>query len=153
GLLDVAAPISSYWPEFAANGKAEAPVRWALGHRVGVPAVDATLTLDEVLAWDPVVAAVAGQNPEWPPGTDHGYHARTFGWMVGELVRRISGVSLGRFLAAELAGPLGLDFWVGLPPEVEPRVATLYSSEQPPFEPGSLLWRVLTGPSDLFADN
>jgi CubicO group peptidase (beta-lactamase class C family) len=154
GQLELDAPVSKYWPEFAANGKAEVPVRWVLSHRVGVPAVDATLTLEQVLAWDPVVAAVAAQKPEWPPGSDHGYHARTFGWMTGELVRRITGATLGEFLAAEIAGPLGLDFWVGLPAEVEPRVATLYPPDDPaPMEPGSLLWRVMTGPSGLFADN
>jgi CubicO group peptidase (beta-lactamase class C family) len=119
GQLDVDAPVAQYWPEFAANGKEKIPVRWVLSHRAGVPAVDATLTLEQVLAWDPVVAAVAAQKPEWPPGTDHGYHARTFGWMTGELVRRITGVTLGEFLAAEIAGPLGLDFWVGLPAEFD----------------------------------
>jgi CubicO group peptidase (beta-lactamase class C family) len=153
GQLDVDAPVAQYWPEFAANGKEKIPVRWVLSHRAGVPAVDATLTLEQVLAWDPVVAAVAAQKPEWPPGTDHGYHARTFGWMAGELVRRITGVTLGEFLATEIAGPLGLDFWVGLPAEFESRVATLYPPEPPtPTEPGSLLWRVMTGPSGLFAD-
>lgn len=153
GLLDLDAPIASYWPEFAAHGKEHVPVRWILCHRAGVPAVDATLTLEQVLAWDPVVAAVAAQRPEWPPGTDHGYHARTFGWINGELVRRITGQSLGRFLATEIARPLGLDFWVGLPAEIEPRVATLYPPQQQPIDPKSLLGRVMLGPSGLFADN
>ena len=153
GLLDLDAPIASYWPEFAAHGKENIPVRWILCHKAGVPAVDATLTLDQVLAWDPVVAAVAAQRPEWPPGTDHGYHARTFGWITGEIVRRITGQSLGRFLAAEIARPLGLDFWVGLPPEIEPRVAPLHPPAQQPIDPRSLLGRVLFGPSNLFARN
>ncbi|HEV8559714.1 MAG TPA: serine hydrolase domain-containing protein [Actinophytocola sp.] len=153
GLLDIDAPVAEYWPEFAAQGKADVPVRWALCHRAGVPAIDAPLTLAEVLAWDPVVAAVAAQCPEWPPGTDHGYHARTFGWMTGELVRRTTGVSLGRFLATEITGPLGLDFWVGLPAEIEARVAPLYPPGQQPIDPRSLLGRVMFGPSNLFARN
>ncbi|MFL6145082.1 MAG: serine hydrolase domain-containing protein [Labedaea sp.] len=151
-LLDLDAPIASYWPEFAENGKENIPVRWALCHTAGVPAVDAGLTLAEVLAWDPVVAAVARQQPEWPPGSAHGYHARTFGWISGELVRRVTGVSLGRFLAAEIAGPLNLDFWVGLPPELEPRLATLYPPPPQQFEPNSLSDRVLNGPNGLFRD-
>jgi CubicO group peptidase (beta-lactamase class C family) len=153
GQLDLDAPVARYWPEFAAGGKQDIPVRWVLSHRAGVPAVDATLTLAQVLAWEPVVAAVAAQQPEWPPGTGHGYHARTFGWITGELVRRITGRTLGGFLAQEISGPLGLDFWVGLPPEQQPRVATLYPAGPSPGQPGSLPWRVVTGPSGLFADS
>ena len=153
GVLELDAPIASYWPEFAENGKESIPVRWILCHKAGVPAVDATLTLGQVLAWDPVVAAVARQKPEWPPGTDHGYHARTFGWIVGELVRRVTGCTLGQFLAAEISGPLGLDFRVGLPAAEEARLATLYPARQEPIDPKSLLGRVMYGPSNLFADN
>jgi CubicO group peptidase (beta-lactamase class C family) len=157
GQLDIDAPIASYWPDFAANGKEGILVRWVLCHRAGVPAVDAGLTLGEVLAWDPVVAAVARQEPEWQPGTAHGYHARTFGWIIGELVRRITGVTLGQFFAAEIAAPLGLDFWIGLPAEHEPRVATLYPPEPQAMATGmaqgALLSRAMTGPSALFGLN
>lgn len=164
GLLDLDAPIASYWPEFAANGKAAVTVRWALCHRAGVPAVDAVLTLDEVFAWDPVVAAIAAQRPEWEPGTAHGYHARTFGWIVGEVIRRISGQSFGGFLANEIAAPLGLDFWVGLPEAAERRVAATYPPVPPAdpkirqaieafMGPDTLLGRVLSGPSGLFGYN
>jgi len=97
GLLDLDAPIAAYWPEFAAAGKERIPVRWALSHRAGLAAVEGTLTLEQVLAWDPVVAAIAAQPPNWEPGTAHGYHARSFGWIMGEIVRRITGVSIGRF--------------------------------------------------------
>jgi CubicO group peptidase (beta-lactamase class C family) len=125
GELDVEAPVSHYWPEFAAAGKADVPVRWLLGHKVGLPYVDRDLSLDEVLAWDPVVKALAEQTPLWEPGTEHGYHAVTYGWLVGEVIRRVTGRSLGAFVADELSGPLGLELWVGLPDEQQARVAPL----------------------------
>jgi CubicO group peptidase (beta-lactamase class C family) len=102
GLLDFDAPVASYWPEFAANGKQDIPVRWVLSHRAGIPALDQAPQLKDVVAWTPVVAAVARQKPLWVPGTAHGYHAQTFGWMVGEIVRRITGKTIGRFYAEEI---------------------------------------------------
>jgi CubicO group peptidase (beta-lactamase class C family) len=125
GLLDLDAPVSSYWPEFAAAGKADVPVRMLLCHQVGLPTIDARLTLEQVCAVTPVVEALADQAPYWEPGTAHGYHALTYGWLVGEVVRRIDGRSVGRFFAEEIAAPLGLDFWIGLPEAEEPRVAPL----------------------------
>ncbi|MGK2949455.1 MAG: serine hydrolase domain-containing protein, partial [Acidimicrobiales bacterium] len=113
GDLDIDAPVAEYWPEFAAAGKADIPVRWLLCHKAGLPYVDATLTLDEALAWDPMIRALEAQAPVWEPGTAHGYHATTYGWLVGEVVRRISGKSLGTFFREELAEPLGLEFWIG----------------------------------------
>jgi CubicO group peptidase (beta-lactamase class C family) len=161
GALDLDAPIAAYWPEFAAQGKGTIPVRWALCHRAGLAAVEGTLTLDEVLAWHPVVAAIAAQAPNWEPGTKHGYHFRSYGWIVGELVRRVSGKTLGRFFADEIAAPLGLDFWIGLPEREEPRVATLLPAPLPAdpavreflareMSPDTLLGRGVTGPSGLF---
>lgn len=125
GLLDLDAPVSSYWPEFAASGKADVPVRMLLCHQVGLPTIDARLSLEQVCAVTPVVEALAAQAPFWEPGTAHGYHALTYGWLVGEVVRRIDGRSIGRFFAEEIAGPLGLDFWIGLPEAEEDRVAPL----------------------------
>ena len=125
GELDFDAPVSEYWPEFKAAGKDELPVRWLLSHRGGLPVVDGALSPEEALAWDPIVDALAAQRPLWEPGTAHGYHALTYGWLVGEVVRRISGKSLGRFFADEIAAPLDLEFWIGLPPEQEPRVSRL----------------------------
>ena len=164
GLLDLDAPVAAYWPEFAAEGKADVTVRGALSHRAGVPAIDAQLTLDEVLAWDPVVAAIAAQRPEWEPGTAHGYHARTFGWIAGEVIRRITGQTFGRVLASEVVAPLALDLWVGLPEGEEHRVATIYPPVPPAdpkvrqaieafMGPDTLLGRVLSGPSGLFGYN
>src|SRR5581483_18816 len=106
GELDLDAPVAEYWPEFAAAGKARIPVRWLLSHQTGVVALDEPVPLAEALAWHPMVAALAAQQPAWPPGTAHGYHGRTFGWLVGEVIRRVSGRTPGRFLAEEIAAPL-----------------------------------------------
>src|SRR5215510_6455562 len=125
GELDVDAPVAEYWPEFGQAGKGDVPVRWLMGHRAGLPYVNAPIELDACLAWDPAVEALAAMEPLWEPGTAHGYHAVTYGWLVGEVVRRISGRSLGRFFADEVAGPLGLEFWIGLPDDQQPRVAPL----------------------------
>ena len=125
GELDVDAPVSSYWPEFAAQGKQRVPVRWLLSHRVGLPALDKPVPVTDALAWDPVVEALARQRPFWEPGTRHGYHAQTFGFLVGEVVRRISGRTIGRFFAEEIARPNGIEFWIGLPAELESKVSTL----------------------------
>jgi CubicO group peptidase (beta-lactamase class C family) len=125
GELDVDAPVREYWPEFAANGKADVPVRWLLCHKTGVPYVEADLTLADALAWDPAIEGLAVMAPIWEPGSCHGYHAVTYGWLVGEVVRRITGRSLGSFFADEVARPLGLEFWIGLPDEQQARVAPL----------------------------
>ncbi|MEU9508779.1 serine hydrolase domain-containing protein [Micromonospora sp. NPDC048170] len=125
GELDLEAPVAHYWPEFAAAGKGRIPVRWLLSHQAGLPALDKTVTLQDVTSWDPVVSALAAQAPAWVPGSAHGYHGLTFGWLVGEVVRRVSGRSLGNFFAQEIAAPLGLDFWIGLPEAELPRVSRI----------------------------
>jgi CubicO group peptidase (beta-lactamase class C family) len=129
GDLDLDAPVAALWPEFAAAGKDRITTRDLLSHRAGLPVVDQPITPDEALAWDPIVERLAAQKPIWEPGTAHGYHALTYGWLVGEVVRRATGRSLGTFLADEVAGPLGLDLWIGLPEDREPRVSTLIGSE------------------------
>ena len=131
GELDLDAPVAAYWPEFKAAGKERIPVRWLLSHRAGLPALDTPLLVEEVLAWEPAVEAVAAQTPAWEPGTAHGYHPYTFGWLVGEVVRRVSGRSVGRWFADELAGPLGLDLWIGLPAAELPRVGRLVELPAP----------------------
>jgi CubicO group peptidase (beta-lactamase class C family) len=127
GLLDLDAPVASYWPEFKAEGKESIPVRWVLSHRAGVPVVDRLLTVEDIFAWFPVVETIAAQKPLWEPGTAHGYHGQSYGYMVGELVRRITGRTIGTFLADEVSGPLGLDTWIGTPDDVIPRVARVLS--------------------------
>ncbi|MBP1685239.1 MAG: class beta-lactamase-related serine hydrolase [Deltaproteobacteria bacterium] len=130
--LDLDAPVAAYWPEFAAAGKERLPVRMLLNHQAGLPAVDEVLPADALFDWTRVTAALAAQAPHWHPGSAHGYHAMTFGWLVGEVVRRVSGQSVGAFFREHVAGPLGLDFWIGLPAAFEPRVATL---RMPPLQP------------------
>ena len=125
GRLDVNAPVATYWPEFAKAGKEAIPVDWLLSHRAGLAWVDAPLTLPEVLAWNPMIHALEAQAPVWEPGTQHGYHAVTYGYLVGEVIRRISGRSVGTYFREEVGDPLGLDFWIGLPAENESRVSPL----------------------------
>ncbi|TDD11444.1 serine hydrolase domain-containing protein [Nonomuraea diastatica] len=128
GELDLDAPVARYWPEFAAQGKDRVPVRWLLTHQAGLPAIDQPITPAEAVAWEPMVEALAAQRPYWEPGTEHGYHGLTYGWLVGEVVRRVSGRSIGTFLAEEIAGPLDLDLWIGLPKSELHRVSRIVTS-------------------------
>ncbi|MFD1535695.1 serine hydrolase domain-containing protein [Nonomuraea guangzhouensis] len=125
GELDLDAPVADYWPEFAANGKDRIPVRWLLTHQAGLPAIDHPITPAQAIAWEPMVTALAAQRPSWEPGTEHGYHGHTYGWLVGEVVRRVTGRSLGTFLAEEIAAPLDLDLWIGLPKAERHRVSRI----------------------------
>jgi CubicO group peptidase (beta-lactamase class C family) len=125
GQLDPDAPVTEYWPEFAAEGKGSIPVRWLLCHKAGLPYPTAPATYDDVLSWDGIVDKLAASTPMWEPGTAHGYHAVTYGFLVGEVLRRITGRSVGALLAEELSGPLGLDAYIGLPAGLEPRVEPL----------------------------
>jgi CubicO group peptidase (beta-lactamase class C family) len=128
GELDLDAPVADYWPEFAANGKERIPVRWLLTHQAGLPTIDHPITPAEAIAWDPMVTALAAQRPFWEPGTEHGYHGLTYGWLVGEVVRRVSGRSIGTYLAEEIAAPLGLDLWIGLPKREHHRVSRIVAA-------------------------
>ncbi len=125
GQLDIEAPVAEYWPEFAANGKENATVRMMLDHSVGVPSWHEPLKPGAAFDWEYITARLAAEEPWWKPGTRNGYHMISFGWTVGELVRRVSGRSLGTFFRDEVARPLGIDFWIGTPEEVEPRVAPI----------------------------
>jgi CubicO group peptidase (beta-lactamase class C family) len=135
GRLDFDAPVVSYWPEFAAAGKARIPVRWLFSHQAGLAAIERPLGLEDVLAWTPVVNALEAQQPLWEPGTAHGYHTWTFGWLAGEVIRRVSGVSAGTFVRERIAEPLKLDFWIGLPEAMNVRVAPVIPA--PPPAPGA----------------
>jgi CubicO group peptidase (beta-lactamase class C family) len=134
GKLDFDAPVAKYWPEFAQAGKDEMPVSYLMSHRAGLAWVDGKMTPEEVYAWEPVVAALETQVPSWEPGTQHGYHAVTYGYLVGEVIRRITGMSIGTYFRREIADPLGLDFWIGLPASEEPRVAHLVGGITPDTE-------------------
>jgi CubicO group peptidase (beta-lactamase class C family) len=131
GELDVDAPVAQYWPEFAQNGKEKIPVRMLLNHQAGLYTVDEAPRYADTIRWDPIIEKLAAQKPLWEPGTEHGYHAVTYGWLVGEVVRRISGTSIGTFFQEEFAEPLGIDFWIGLPKEHHERVAPLVAQEAP----------------------
>jgi len=122
GVLDLDATVASVWPEFASGGKEAVRVRWLLSHQAGLPTVGRKLTLQDLIEGQVVIDALACQVPYWTPGAAHGYHALTIGYLVGEVIRRATGKTLGQFFADEVAGPLGLDFWIGLPVELEGRV-------------------------------
>jgi CubicO group peptidase (beta-lactamase class C family) len=115
GMLDLDASVARYWPEFAVAGKETIPVRMLLSHTAGLAAIRERISLETLYDWDRYVAAIAAQAPWWEPGTANGYHAVTFGHLVGELIRRTSGKSVGQFLRDEVTGPLGADFHIGLP--------------------------------------
>src|SRR5215472_3883713 len=134
GKLDFEAPVVKYWLEFAAAGKASIPVKFLLSHRAGLAAIRAPLEMDELFNWAKVTSELARQEPWWQPGTKHGYHALTFGWLVGEVVRRISGKSLGTYFRDEIAAPLGADAYIGFGPELDTRVADTLAA--PPPAPG-----------------
>jgi CubicO group peptidase (beta-lactamase class C family) len=138
GQLDLDAPVGAYWAEFKARGKDRVTVREALAHRAGVPALDVPLTPQQALDGVSGPQALAAQAPQFPPGAAHGYHAQTYSWLLGELVLRASGRSLGRFVAEEVARPLGLDLWLGLPPEEAHRVGRIgeVPTPQPPASGG-----------------
>ncbi len=127
GQLDLDAPVIALWPEFGQHGKDRVTTRMMLDHSAGVPALRAKVKPDGPYEWDYMTGRLAEEEPFWEPGTRNGYHGFTFGWTVGEMVRRVSGKSLGTFFQDEVAKPLGLDFWIGLPEEIEPLVAPMIS--------------------------
>jgi CubicO group peptidase (beta-lactamase class C family) len=138
GRLDLDAPVAEYWPEFAQAGKAELPVRWLLSHQAGLPAVKKKLPKETIYDWTAMCSALAEQEPWWTPGTKHGYHAMTFGFLVGEVVRRVDGRSVGQVFREDIAGPLDADYHIGLPAKDDVRVSDLIGSlgGAPKSEPG-----------------
>lgn len=146
GLLDFDAPVAEYWPAFAQAGKARIPVKMLLNHQAGLPAVRRPLPPGAFYDWDLMVAALEKEEPFWEPGTRNGYHGLTFGWLVGEVVRRVSGKSLGIFFQDEVARPLGLNFWIGLPAQLESRVAPMIPSEPDTKSP---FFSALTDPTSI----
>ncbi len=131
GQLELDAPVIQYWPEFGKHGKEAITVAMMLNHSAGLPTFREPLKKDAYYDWDYMIHRLEEEAPFWEPGTRNGYHMTNFGWTVGELVRRASGKSLGRFFQDEVADPLQIDFWIGLPKEIEPRVAPILF---PPLE-------------------
>jgi CubicO group peptidase (beta-lactamase class C family) len=125
GLIDYDEQVSTYWPEFAAHGKGDATVGQLLSHQCGLFTVDGPITLDEALDWETITTRLADTAPDWPIGSTHGYHALTYGWLAGELIRRTDGRLPGQFVAEEIAGPLGVEMYIGAPHSVSDRIAPL----------------------------
>ncbi|WP_394846093.1 beta-lactamase family protein [Pendulispora brunnea] len=132
GVIEFDAPVARYWPEFARAGKEGITVRDVLSHRAGLPAVRPRLSPEALYDWTAMTAALAAEEPWWPPGTQHGYHAMTIGWLAGELVRRVTGRTVGQYLREELASPLGLDLHIGLGPREEARTADVRTTRPEP---------------------
>lgn len=125
GQLEVERPVVDYWPEFGQAGKSEIKVRHLLTHEAGLAGVDEELPDGAALDWDLMIGALERQAPMWTPGEGMGYHAITYGWLVGEVIRRIDGRTCGEFVREEIAGPLGIDFFIGLPESEDARTADL----------------------------
>lgn len=129
GRLDLDAPVSAYWPEFAQHGKGDMPVAWLLQHRAGLAAPREDVTLEQLIAGEPLDALLAAQEPLWKPGTEYAYHAITFGNLVGRVVRSVIGHSISQEFRDVITSPLSADAWIGLPAAVEPRVTELNTDD------------------------
>jgi CubicO group peptidase (beta-lactamase class C family) len=129
-LLDFDAPVTSLWPEFGAHGKERTTIRDVFAHRAGLVALDTDLTFQDISRWTPVITAIEAQRPQWEPGTDFAYHALTFGWLTGEILRRATGLRPHELLAEYLSTPLAADAWIGLPARVESRVARIHPAPE-----------------------
>jgi len=158
GMIDLDAPVARYWPEFAQTGKDSLPVRYLLSHQAGLPAISDPMPMGSMFNWDTMTEALARQAPWWTPGTKHGYHAFTYGWLVGEVIRRVTGKTVRDYVRDELAGPLGLDFQIGLPEPDESRCADCLADTSPPkpdnflaaplADPNSITFKTLMNPPD-----
>lgn len=151
GELDYDAPVAQYWPEFAANGKDDVRVRHLMSHTSGVSGWEQPITAADILDWESSTARLAAQAPWWTPGDGSGYHGLNQGHLVGEVVRRITGRTIGQFLRDELTGPLGVDFHIGLPDSEFDRVANVIPGPPAPIDPSTLdpaspLFKTFTGP-------
>ena len=149
GELDLYAPVKRYWPEFAQNGKDQVEVRHFLSHSAGLSGMDEPMNDQDVYDWEKMVTALARQAPWWEPGTASGYHALTQGHLIGEVVRRVTGVSLGQFFRRELAEPLGADFHIGTGPEHDHRIGELIPPKTAPADeskPNSIAARTFANP-------
>jgi CubicO group peptidase (beta-lactamase class C family) len=161
GRLELDAPVAQYWPEFAQHGKHKITVRHILSHQAGLAAIREPLPMGSAFKWDVMTEALAKETPWWEPGTKHGYHAFTWGWLNGEVIRRVTGMSVGTYWRKEIAEPLALDFHIGLGPEHDERTAECISPDPPPpgesnfvmemlKDPQSMPFKVLANPPDLF---
>jgi CubicO group peptidase (beta-lactamase class C family) len=153
GELDFDAPVKHYWPEFTSAGKDAVLVRHLLNHQAGLPAIRRPLEPGAFYDWDHIIEVLEGEELFWRPGSTHGYHGLTFGFLVGEVIRRVSGRTVGEFLRSEVAEPLGIDMTLGLPASEHARVAHVNGAPPPaPGEPVSAyLIKVMTEPTSMQA--
>jgi CubicO group peptidase (beta-lactamase class C family) len=154
GDLDFWSPVARYWPEFSVNGKQDIEVRHVMGHTAGLSGFAETMRPEDLADWEKCASILATQEPWWEPGTASGYHFITQGYLIGEVVRRITGASIGEWLASEMTRPLVADFHIGLPAEKDVQVSPVLSTGEPDasvFEPGSIAERTLCNPFP-FAD-
>jgi len=153
GQLDWNAPVADYWPEFAANGKGAILVRNVMGHTAGLSGFDRRITTNDLYDWDMITSLLAAQAPWWTPGEEAGYHAVTLGYLQGEILRRITGRTIGEFFRTEVARPLGADFHIGLDAADDARVGDLIPPESSDLAatvatmaPDSIAYRTLSNP-------
>lgn len=151
GLLDPFAPVAKYWPEFAANGKDKIEVRHVMSHTSGLPAWDQPVTIDDVYDWDRATSMLAAQAPWWEPGSASGYELVSYNHLVGEIIRRVSGMTPPEFFKQEISGPLQLDYHFGVTPEIEHRVSPMIPISNPvidwaTLDPESIMMRTFMSP-------
>lgn len=151
GRLDLDRPVADYWPEFAQADKGRVPVRALLDHRAGLPAIRSPLPPEALYDWGTMTRALAAESPWWEPDTKHGYHAVTFGWLVGEVIRRVAGMTTGRFFRTRIAEPLGLDAHIGLGEEDHARCAELRPGRRDPAQGPTLFEQIAANPESMTA--
>ena len=152
-VIDLDAPVARYWPEFAQADKEAIPVRWLLTHQAGLAALDRPLSRGELLAWTPVIKALEEQRPNWQPGTAHGYHSLTYGFLLGEVILRVTGQLPGPWIAEHISGPLGAECYLGLPAGLRSSIAPVLPFRRLSegrattlrLEPGTLPYRAAAG--------
>ena len=155
GLIDFDAPVGNYWPEFIANGKEGVLVWHLMNHAAGLPGLDRPVSLEEMCDWDTITGMLAEQAPWWEPSSANGYHAMTQGYLIGEVIRRVTGQSLGQFLREEIAGPLDADFYVGVPETEFHRICDLIPTAfvVPASNEGSIAHRTFASPAPRAEDS
>lgn len=151
GKLDLDRPVAAYWPEFAQGDKGTLPVGALLDHTAGLPAIRDLLPPEALFDWSAMTTALAKEAPWWVPGTKHGYHAVTYGWLVGELIRRVSGKTPGAYFQDHVAGPLALDAHIGLAEAEDARCSELRFLPRDPHAPPTFAQRLMSAPESMAA--
>ena len=155
GLIDFDAPVGDYWPEFRVNGKEGVLVWHLMNHTAGLSGLDRPVSLEEMCDWETITGLLAEQTPWWEPGSANGYHAMTQGYLIGEVIRRVTGRSLGQFLLEDIAGPLAADFFIGVPESEFHRICNLIPTDDgvPVVKKGSIADRTFASPAPRAEDS